>query len=226
MKIKKTLLGKFSLVAFMLLAGLTGAGAENIRITLSDGSSLELAEPVDVMGLTWKKVKDHMPAVFFIVDREGMTDDEKITQLLSTVNSVGQLYVRRYDRAVTGDKDDADMYVIEDRLAKIKSGEGNDADTRAVLQGEAVSFWGAMLEDKAEEIGINPPRSMITPSGEAFLNEYARALENGENVDIYTESFINVERSNPSAFSSYLKKATPERRARLEKIAVGTGVAD
>jgi hypothetical protein len=218
MRIKKNLFVKFLLVGTILCAGFARCEAKDIRVTLSDGSSLVLTEPVDVMGLTWEKVRNALPPVFLIVERGGMTDAEKIVQLLSTVNSVGQLYISQYDSVIGASEDGADMFAVEENLSKIKSGKGTDSETKSVLRGEAVALWGVMLSDKAEMDGLNPTGSTSAPSGEAFLDEYSRAVEAGENVDIYTEALINVARENPAVFSSYLDKVTPERRATLEKI--------
>lgn len=221
MKIKKNLFATLLLAGTFLCSSFLRVEAKDISVTLNDGSSLVLTEPVDVMGLTWEKVKNALPPVFLIVEGGGMTDDEKIIQLLSTVNSVGRLYISRYDNVVGGAEDGADMFKVEERLSRIKSGKGTASETGAVLQGEAVALWGAMLSDKAEKDRLDPPNNTSAPSGKTFLDEYLRAVEEGENVDIYSEVLINVAKDNPAVFSSYLDKVTPERRTVLKEITAG-----
>lgn len=198
------------------------AMAGEVSVTLSDGSTLEMEEPTDMLGMTWEDARQHLPRILLTVDGDADSTSEKLGQLLSTAGSIGHLYVQRYDQTVGYAEDGGDLTKIEDSLTRIREGKGKPGSKEAVEQGEAVVFWTAMLEDNAAKLKIKAPTRAAPNTSKTFIDLYAGMVESGESPGIYSEAIRQAARDNPSAVNSYLKSATPERVNLITRITAGT----
>lgn len=210
------------LTTVVLYTANAGFGAE-ATVTLSDGSKIRMTEPVDTVGPNWENLKNRVPRVFFTVGENTAnptSTKEKISQLLATARSIGLLYLNRSEKATGGQQVDIDMLEREKEDTAVRAGKRGPKAKEAVEKGDAVVLWWSMLEGKAKELGIkkltDPPYS--PNAGTIFMDEYIDMVEKGNDPDIYSEVIVKVVKTNPSAFFSYLQKASPERRKIVEEI--------
>lgn len=215
MAARRTGMAVVAIFGIILILGTTNSLGAEVTVTLSDGKTISMKEPSDMMGLTWEGVKDSLPRVFLTVDNGSGNIEAKVSQLLATTGSIGHLYVKRYERAVGDAEDGSDLFKVEESLARIRAGEGTPIEKEAVREGEAVIFWSAMLEDNARDLEIKAPANPAPNASPAFLDEYAGMIEKGDDSAIYAEAVRWVSRYKSADFSSYLSQTTPERRKLL-----------
>jgi hypothetical protein len=218
----RTVSTRFSAIAvavcILTLIGVDAVSGGEVSVRLSNGESLAMKEPSDMMGLTWDKVKGDLPPIFLKTDSTGAKEDA-ISQLLVTAGSIGRLYVERYERLVGGEGDEVDLFKVEGNLDKIRRGGGNPGDIESVKEGDAVMFWSAMLEDEARELEAKIPDSSTPNSSRVFIDSYAEVASQGDVGGIYATTLRRVKRDKPQDWSEYLEKSSPEMRRFLETLA-------
>lgn len=199
---------------------LCGALGGEVEVTLSDGTVLKMQEPTDMMGATWAGVGGDLPAAFLIVGTNGLSDDDKLRQLLDTTRGLGSLFGKRYDRAVGATDEYGDLAKIEQILRDDREGKTDPQTSAAVRKGEAVAFWTVMLEDHAKSLGVAPGGNGGATGGleAARLDEYVRQIRRGEDADVYETAIKAAAKDNRAELAKFIAKASPEDIYLVEKI--------
>ncbi len=211
------------LVAGIIVIGgalLCGSWGGEVDVTLSDGTTLRMAEPPDMMGATWGAVGSNLPSAFLMVGEEGGDENSQLQQLMDTTRKLGSLFGRRYDQAVGATDEFADLYKVEQVLRDDREGKTDRQTHEAISKGEAVAFWSAMLSDYAEARGV--ARVSGRPSGTGLnpqlLNHYIQQMKREQDPDVYGEALRMAQRDNPAEFADFLGSVAPSDKQFVERV--------
>lgn len=215
MKAKHTF---FIAAAVGLAAGATHVFGGEVSVPVTNWKSIRMQEPRDAMDVTWKSSGGSLPAIFLLTDG-GANDDEKLSQLLTTARIIGHLYVDKYDKAVGGAEDGADLAKVEEAVRQARSGKlGADAG-RAVASGEAVMLWASMLDDLVLASKSSAKAGTVPVATTTFLDAYVSLSDKGGDADIYQKALNMVAVGQPQLFDKYLSGKDAAEASRIRQLA-------